>query len=148
MKAPLVAVAVLSSTGCFLAAAGAGAGGGIYFTQRGVESVVAAPVERASAATEQTFRQLGIRQTKTAAEQEGGQDKREIEGATTDREVAVTLTSENSSGAGRGPGQAGDRGRHNGPGSRGHAHLRSPRLHPRSGRREEERGYLGQEIGR
>ena len=65
MKAPLVAVAVLTSTGCFLAAAGAGAGGGIYFTQRGVESVVAAPVERASAATEQTFRQLGIRQTKT-----------------------------------------------------------------------------------
>ncbi len=93
MKAPLVAVAVLTSTGCFLAAAGAGAGGGIYFTQRGVESVVAAPVERASAATEQTFRQLGIRQTKTAAEQEGGQDKREIGGATTDREVTVTLTS-------------------------------------------------------
>ncbi len=93
MKAPLVAVVVLTSTGCFLAAAGAGAGGGIYFTQRGVESVVAAPVERASAATEQTFRQLGIRQTKTAAEQEGGQDKREIGGATTDREVTVTLTS-------------------------------------------------------
>ena len=92
MKAPLVA-AVLTSTGCFLAAAGAGAGGGIYFTQRGVESVVAAPVERASAATEQTFHQLGIRQTKTAAEQEGGQDKREIGGATTDREVTVTLTS-------------------------------------------------------
>jgi len=93
MKAPLVAVGVLTSTGCFLAAAGAGAGGGIYFTQRGVESVVAAPVERASAATEQTFRQLGIRQTKTAAEQEGGQDKREIAGATTDREITVTLTS-------------------------------------------------------
>ena len=93
MKAPLVAVVVLTSTGCFLAAAGAGAGGGIYFTQRGVESVVAAPVERASAATEQTFRQLGIRQTKTAAEQEGGQDKREIGGVTTDREVTVTLTS-------------------------------------------------------
>ena len=93
MKAPLVAVGVLTSTGCFHAAAGAGAGGGIYFTQRGVESVVAAPVERASAATEQTFRQLGIRQTKTAAEQEGGQDKREIAGATTDREITVTLTS-------------------------------------------------------
>src|SRR2546425_1919160 len=93
MKAPLIAVAMLTSTGCFLAAAGAGAGGGIYFTQRGVESVVAAPVERASAATEQTFRQLGIRQTKTGAEQEGGQDKREIAGATTDREIAVTLTS-------------------------------------------------------
>ncbi len=93
MKAPLVAIAVLASTGCFLAAAGAGAGGGIYFTQRGVESVVAAPVERASAATEQTFRQLEIRQTKTAAEQEVGQDKREIGGATTDREITVTLTS-------------------------------------------------------
>jgi len=93
MKAPVVAIAVFASTGCFLAAAGAGAGGGIYFTQRGVESVVAAPVERASAATEQTFRQLEIRQTKTAAEQEVGQDKREIGGATTDREITVTLTS-------------------------------------------------------
>ena len=93
MKVPLVAVAVLITTGCVVAAAGAGAGGGVYFTQRGVESLVGAPVDRASAATEQAFRQLGIRQTKTAVEKQEGQDKREIDGAATDREVAVTLTS-------------------------------------------------------
>jgi len=93
MKAPLAALAVLITTGCVVAAAGAGAGGGVYFTQRGVESLVAAPVDRASAATEQAFRQLGIRQTKTAVEKQEGQDKREIDGAATDREVAVTLTS-------------------------------------------------------
>ena len=93
MKAPLVAVAAWITTGCVVAAAGAGAGGGVYFTQRGVESLVAAPVDRASAATEQAFRQLGIRQTKTAVEKQEGQDKREIDGAATDREVAVTLTS-------------------------------------------------------
>ena len=93
MKAPLAAVAVLITTGCVVAAAGAGAGGGVYFTQRGVESLVAAPVDRASAATEQAFQQLGIRQTKTAVEKQEGQDKREIDGAATDREVAVTLTS-------------------------------------------------------
>ena len=93
MKAPLVAVAVLITTGCVVAAAGAGAGGGVYFTQRGVESLVAAPVDRASAATEQAFHELGIRQTKTAVEKVESQNKREIDGAATDREVAVTLTS-------------------------------------------------------
>src|SRR5437773_10892762 len=43
--------------GCMVAAAGAGAGGGIYFTQRGVESVVPATVERAAAATATAFDQ-------------------------------------------------------------------------------------------
>src|SRR2546430_11202832 len=43
--------------GCVVAAAGAGAGGGIYFTQRGVESVVPVPVERAATAAGQAFEQ-------------------------------------------------------------------------------------------
>src|SRR5437899_461092 len=49
--------------GCMVAAAGAGAGGGIYFTQRGVESVVPATVDRAAAATATAFDQLKVRQT-------------------------------------------------------------------------------------
>src|SRR5205823_8942250 len=55
--------------GCMVAAAGAGAGGGIYFTQRGVESVVPATVERAAAATATAFDQLKVRQTKSQVEQ-------------------------------------------------------------------------------
>src|SRR5881409_3513378 len=77
--------------GCVVAAAGAGAGGGIYFTQRGVESVVPVTVERAATATNQAFGALKIRQTKSQAEQEDDGEKREIEGAAGDREVNVTL---------------------------------------------------------
>src|SRR2546422_4535925 len=82
--------------GCMVAAAGAGAGGGIYFTQRGVESVVPVPVERAATATSQAFDQLKIRQTKSQVEQQNEGEKREIEGTTRDREVSVTLKVENN----------------------------------------------------
>jgi Protein of unknown function (DUF3568) len=77
--------------GCVVAAAGAGAGGGIYLTQRGVESVVPVPVERAATATSQVFEQLKIRQTKSQVEQGNEGEKREIEGTAGDREVSVTL---------------------------------------------------------
>jgi hypothetical protein len=83
--------ASLLLAGCLVAAAGAGAGGGIYLTQRGVESVVPVPVERAGTATSQAFEQLKIRQTKSQVEQGNQGEKREIEGTTGDREVSVTL---------------------------------------------------------
>ena len=83
--------AALLLAGCVVAAAGAGAGGGIYLTQRGVESVVPVTVERAATATNQAFGALKIRQTKSQAEQEDDGEKREIEGAAGDREVNVTL---------------------------------------------------------
>jgi len=77
-----------------VAAAGTGAGGGIYLTQRGVESVVPATVERAAAATTQAFDELKVRQTKSQVEQGEGGEKREIEGTAGDREVSVTLKPE------------------------------------------------------
>jgi Protein of unknown function (DUF3568) len=83
--------AVLLLAGCVVAAAGAGVGGGIYFTQRGVESVVPVTVERATTATSQAFGQLNIRQTKSRAEQGDEGEKREIEGTAGDRDVSVTL---------------------------------------------------------
>ena len=83
--------ASLLLAGCLVAAAGAGAGGGIYLTQRGVESVVPVPVERAGTATNQAFEQLKIRQTKSQVEQGNQGEKREIEGTAGDREVSVTL---------------------------------------------------------
>ena len=86
--------AALLLAGCMVAAAGAGAGGGIYLTQRGVESVVPATVERAAAATTQAFDELKVRQTKSQVEQGEGGEKREIEGTAGDREVSVTLKPE------------------------------------------------------
>src|SRR5256712_8913158 len=61
--------AALLLAGCVVAAAGAGAGGGIYLTQRGVESVVPVPVERAATAASKAFEQLKIKQTKSQVEQ-------------------------------------------------------------------------------
>ncbi|PYO72790.1 MAG: hypothetical protein DMD67_16545, partial [Gemmatimonadetes bacterium] len=61
-------VAVLGA--CVVAAAGAGAGGGMYLTQRGVESVVPVSVDRAATATTRAFDELKIHQTKSATEQE------------------------------------------------------------------------------
>jgi len=86
--------AALLLAGCMVAAAGAGAGGGIYFTQRGVESVVPATVERAAAATTQAFDELKVRQTKSQVEQGEGGERREIEGTAGNREVSVTLKPE------------------------------------------------------
>ncbi len=84
----------LALSGCLFAAAGAGAGGGIYFSDRGVGSVVTAPVAKASSATEQAFQELGISQKKTSSEQEGTQDKREIQGSTSDRDITVSIETE------------------------------------------------------
>jgi hypothetical protein len=90
----LVGLASLAAA-CVVAAAGAGAGGGIYFTQRGVESVVPASVARAAAATSQAFAQLKIRQTKSTTEQaDNGGEKREIDGSASDRDVGVTIVAE------------------------------------------------------
>ena len=84
--------------GCMVAAAGAGAGGGIYFTHRGVESVVPATVDRAAAATATAFDQLKVRQTKSQVEQGEDGEQREIEGTAGDREVSVTLKPEGKNG--------------------------------------------------
>ena len=94
MKSLVVAAWVLGIAGCVVAAAGAGAGGGVYFTQRGVESVVPASLDRTYDATQQAFQQLHVRETKTTAQPGGGEEKREVEGAASDREVTVTLQSE------------------------------------------------------
>ncbi len=90
---------VAVTAGCVVAAAGAGAGGGIHFTQRGVESVVAAPLERAFSATKRAFEHFGIRQTKVE-EEAGHKDegaKREVSGETADRDVVVALKAESKS---------------------------------------------------
>jgi uncharacterized protein DUF3568 len=94
MKRLILLALPLAAGGCLFAAAGAGAGGGIYFNDRGVGSVVTAPVAKASSATQQAFQEMGINQKKTSTEQEGTKDKREIDGATADRDVSVTIQTE------------------------------------------------------
>jgi Protein of unknown function (DUF3568) len=89
----LLSVAALTS-GCILAAAGAGAGGAVYVTDRGVESVVTAPVDRTSEAAKQAFGVLNITESRTVTEQEGGAEKRTLQGTNADREVSVNLKSE------------------------------------------------------
>ena len=89
-----VALAGLAA-GCLVAAAGAGAGGGIYFTQRGVESVVPATLDRVATATNQTFAELKVRETKSETQHaDNGGERREIDGSAADRDVKVTITSE------------------------------------------------------
>jgi hypothetical protein len=94
MKQWILMALPLALGGCLFAAAGAGVGGGIYFNDRGVGSVVTAPVAKASSATQQAFQEMGIDQKKTSTEQEGEKDKREIDGATADRDVTVTIQTE------------------------------------------------------
>jgi hypothetical protein len=82
---------MLFLAGCLLAAAGAGAGGGIYFTERGVESIVPVSVDRAASATRKALDELKVRQTKSASEQREDGEQREIDGAAGGREVSVAL---------------------------------------------------------
>jgi len=81
-------------SGCVAVAAGAGAGGAIYLSDRGVESVVNASVDKTQAATREAFRNLSITESKAKTEQEAGVEKRALEGTTSDREVTVTIKSQ------------------------------------------------------
>ncbi len=87
----LGATATLLS-GCLLAA-GAGAGGGIYFTNQGVESVVPGGVEAVATATERAFEHFGLTRTELRVEA----DSRLLRGEPSeggDPEVTVTIRQE------------------------------------------------------
>jgi hypothetical protein len=81
------------TTGCVVAAAGAGAGGAYYFTERGVESEVPAGVDETFEVTRNVFRDLKITEGKSTREEETGRLKRSLEGTTPSREVTVTIAS-------------------------------------------------------
>jgi len=97
-RIPLAALFVgLCTSGCLLAAAGAGAGGAVYLSDRGAESVVAATVPEAFEATKQAFAELDIQQTKSTTVEETGGERREIEGRADDRDVKVTVRTQGES---------------------------------------------------
>lgn len=92
----VLAIVIATGTACVAAAAG-GLGAGIYYSDRGAESLIAAPIDQVFTATEQTFQELSITETKTSSESEGASAERQLKGTTGDRDVTVTLKSEGTS---------------------------------------------------
>ena len=85
-----------AAVACVLAAAGAGAGGGIYLTSRGVESIVNAPIEQALHASERTFQQMDIERTSYGEEDSGRRRRLEGRAHEQDLDVAVEMEATDS----------------------------------------------------
>jgi protein-tyrosine-phosphatase len=77
-----------SATSC-VAAAAAGAAGAIYATSRGVESLVASPIDQVAARSAAVMREMGIAQDASSTEQSGA--KRELKGKQGDLDVTIQL---------------------------------------------------------
>ena len=81
---------------CVVAAAGAGAGGGVYLTTRGVESIVTASLDEVSNSTERAFDALDIDRTGVEIDDE---DERRVyrgEPSGGGPDITVTLRTEDS----------------------------------------------------
>jgi len=70
-------------------AAAAGAGGGLYFTSRGAESIVDSPIQQVESRARTVLEQEGVAITGTQTEQSG--DKRELKGKKGDLDISVTM---------------------------------------------------------
>jgi len=77
--------------GCFVAAAGAGAGGAVYVTERDAEATLLASVAVVEASAKRTFGEMGITEKRTIAEEGSGGLKRTIEGTLDDRDITVAI---------------------------------------------------------
>jgi uncharacterized protein DUF3568 len=84
----LAALLLGSATGC-VAAAAAGAAGGIYATTRGVESLVNGSIDQVATRSEAVMRDMGIVQDASSTENSGA--KRELKGKKGDLDVTVQL---------------------------------------------------------
>ena len=82
-----------AATGC-VAAAAAGAAGAVYATTRGVESLVAAPIDQVAARSETVMKNMGIVQEGSSTENGGA--KREFKGKQGDLDVTVQLERQDS----------------------------------------------------
>jgi hypothetical protein len=86
----LLAVA-LPSTGC-LAAAAAGAAGGIYLTSRGAESVVEGSVDQIAGRAEEVMSEMAIAKEGESTENQG--DKQVLNGTKGDLDVTIDIDRE------------------------------------------------------
>jgi hypothetical protein len=87
----LALAAALLSTGC-LAAAAAGAAGGVYLTTRGAESVIEAPVGDVATRAEAVMGEMGIVKEGESTEDQG--DKQVLKGKQGDLDVNIDITRE------------------------------------------------------
>jgi hypothetical protein len=85
-------VLALPSTGC-LAAAAAGAAGGVYLTTRGAESLVEAPVDQVAGRAESVMNDMGI--VKEGESTEDGGDKHVLKGKQGELDVNIDIQREN-----------------------------------------------------
>ena len=77
--------------GCLVAAAGAGAGGAVYVTERDAEATLPASVAAVEASAKRTFGEMGITEKRTIAEEGSGGLKRTLEGTLDDRDISVAI---------------------------------------------------------
>jgi len=82
-----------AATGC-LAAAAAGAAGAVYATTRGVESLVASPIDQVAARSATVMREMGIVQDAASSESAGA--KRELKGKKGDLDVTIQMEQQDS----------------------------------------------------
>ena len=82
---------VLPSTGC-LAAAAAGAAGGIYVTSRGAESVVEGSVDQIAGRAEAVMSEMGIVKQGESTEDQG--DKQVLKGTKDKLDVTISINRE------------------------------------------------------
>lgn len=91
-----LASVAITSNACIVAAAGAGAGGAVYVTDREVDSQLGVSVDAAYQAVRRAFQDLGITEGKYSTEHDGPREERTLTGRTPDREVSVKVTSDGS----------------------------------------------------
>jgi uncharacterized protein DUF3568 len=84
---------VLPSTGC-LAAAAAGAAGGVYLTSRGAESVIEGSVDQVASRAEAVISEMGIVKEGESTEDQG--DKQVLKGKKGDLDVTINIQRESS----------------------------------------------------
>jgi hypothetical protein len=82
---------VLPSTGC-LAAAAAGAAGGVYLTSRGAESVVEGSVDQIAGRAEAVMSEMGIVKQGESTEDQG--DKQVLKGTKDKLDVTISINRE------------------------------------------------------
>ncbi len=88
---PAAFAAAFVTSGC-LAAAAAGAAGGIYLTSRGAESVIEAPVDDVAGRAEAVMGELGIVKEGESTEDQG--DKQVLKGKKGDLDITIEITRE------------------------------------------------------
>jgi hypothetical protein len=84
---------VLPSTGC-LAAAAAGAAGGVYLTSRGAESVIEGSVDQVASRAQAVMTEMGIVKEGESTEDQG--DKQVLKGKKGDLDVTINIQRESS----------------------------------------------------